>query len=93
LQFLFVFQFPYLKSNVLKSFTWDFVGFPLKTSKLKMSSITLNTSSLACVAAIVFDPSLKQICLKQIWSYCSRHGQDDGSGMQLILRPSVCVRL
>ncbi len=40
------------------------------------------------VAAIALDPSLKQI-----WSHCSRHGQDDGSGTQLILRPSVCVRL
>jgi hypothetical protein len=40
------------------------------------------------VAAIALDPSLKQI-----WSYCSRHGQDDGSGTQLILRPSVCVLL
>ncbi len=81
-----------------KSLAWMDVIYPqwnLCFCRLPASSPSLkhcfSLCFFACVALLRpsrFDPSLKQI-----WSYCSRHGQDDGSGTQLILRPSVCVLL
>jgi hypothetical protein len=49
LQFFFVFQFLCPKSIFFESFRWgnillDFVGFPFRTSKLKLTSTTLNVS-------------------------------------------------
>jgi len=49
LRFLFFFNFYIPKTYVFKSFTWviihlDFVGFIFRTSKLKLTSATLNTS-------------------------------------------------